>query len=186
MNQLRERLNDNETEESNLVKHARRELRLAGMFDEDADFGPEFAEHVVGVIAKISEGGHSGGSMELLRGLLDELLQFRPLTPISSDPEEWKLRSKEESRMEIDFWQNTRDSAAFSTNGGATWYLVDGRGPKLGDHIYHRDTGEYLGVCEGPAVSDGSIVIMCYGWGKPLYRSTILSRVVAIGPEPTK
>lgn len=183
MNQLRERLNDNTDKESNLVKHARRELRLAGMFDNDADFGPEFAEHVVGVIAKISEGGHSGGSMELLRGLLNELLQYRPLTPISSAHEEWELRRKEDYGYSEHLWQNKRDPSAISNNGGYTWFYTD-RGPIDGEHIYSHPDDEYLGVADHSDHEVTSYTVIA--WNKPIGKATVSTLDIRIGPDPMK
>lgn len=182
-NQLRERLNDNEAKESNLVKHARRELRLAGMFDDDANFGPEFAEHIVGVVAKISEGGHSGGSIELLRGILNELLQYRPLTPISSDPEEWALRSGEQYGYPEDLWQNKRDPSAISNNGGRTWFYVD-RGPVDGEHIYSHPDGEYLGVADHSDHEVTSYTVIA--WNKPIGKATVSTWDIRIGADPMK
>jgi hypothetical protein len=59
---------------------------------------------------------------------LTELLQFRPLSPLTPDPDEWlDLTGPVTSGAQL--WQNRRDSAVFSINGGKTWYYVDGREP---------------------------------------------------------
>lgn len=102
-------------EESNLVRHAREELRRAGLFDDDADYGPEFAEHIVNVVAIFATGGHSGGSAALAIALLERLLCFEPLTPLTRDPAEW-------NNVGEGMWQNRRCPSTFSVDGGQTWY----------------------------------------------------------------
>ncbi len=71
---------------SNLVDHANRELRLAGLFDEDSDYGGMLAEAVVELIGKFSEQGHSGASAHMTRKLFNELSAFNNLTPLTNDP----------------------------------------------------------------------------------------------------
>lgn len=124
--------------ESNLVTHARNELRLAGMFDPDADYGPELANHILEIVKLFSTGGHSGGSASITTAILERLLRFQTLTPINTDLDTW---------MEVgtDMWQSTRDPSYFSNNGGKTWYSLDEK-IKTGDHVYHHPSAEYLGV----------------------------------------
>ncbi len=67
-------------EKSKLGQHARRELTRVGMFDEDADYGPDFAECIVATAETFATRyGHSGGSAELGAQLLGHLLRFEPL-----------------------------------------------------------------------------------------------------------
>lgn len=102
---------------SNLVDHARRELELAG---ED----PEFAEHLIKVVETFAEGGHSGSTAAFAIGALTDLLQFRPLTPLTYEPDEW-LRHEGFGPNGGDLWQNVRDSRIFSNDGGQTHYNVE-------------------------------------------------------------
>lgn len=106
------------TEESNLVKHARRELALCGQTDED----PEYVESLVAAVAAFASYGHSGGSAAVAIEQLHTLLRFKTLSPITSDPEEWTDVSAESG---VPMWQNKRDSACFSLDGGRTHYSLD-------------------------------------------------------------
>lgn len=106
-----------------LVDHARRELELLG---ED----PAYSASLVAAIAALTSFGHSGGSMMVATEQLADLLAFRPLTPLTADPEEWQDRSEMSSTP---LWQSTRDSAAMSHDGGKTYYYVDDRTPQYGD-----------------------------------------------------
>lgn len=105
---------------SNLVEHAKRELELCGQAEED----PGYAASIIAAVAAFASYGHSGGSAGVAIHQLHSLLQFRTLSALTSDPDEW------EDHGEISgapLWQNRRDSAAFSTDGGQTWYFVDDR-----------------------------------------------------------
>lgn len=103
-----------------LVEHAKRELELSGQWAED----PAYAQSIVSTVAAFASYGHSGGSAGVAIEQLHRLLQFRTLSPITSDPEEWFDQSGISSSP---LWQNLRDSAAFSKDGGKTWYYVDDR-----------------------------------------------------------
>lgn len=104
-----------------LVEHATRELELSGQTAED----PGYAATLIATIAAFaSYDGHSGGSAEAAIEQLHTLLQYRTLSPLTSDPEEWEDRSEISGAP---LWQNRRDSAAMSRDGGQTWYFVDDR-----------------------------------------------------------
>lgn len=114
-----------------LVEHARRELELCGQAAES----PEYADSLVRAVEAFASYGHSGGSAAVGTAQLMDLLRFRPLSPLTSDPSEWHKHDPAMTGGE-DLWQNLRDPAAMSKDGGATWYYVDGRpepGPRLWD-----------------------------------------------------
>lgn len=104
---------------SNLVAHARFELERLG---ED----PDTIRGLLRVIQAFADMGHSGGSASIAVPMISQLLQFLPLTALTTDPAEWNEISREMSGGE-DLWQNRRDSRAFSHDGGRTYYLVDDR-----------------------------------------------------------
>lgn len=104
---------------SNLVQHAERELRLAGLFDSDSDYEGALGPHILEMVKLFAAGGHSGGSAGVTIQVLERLLRFKPLTALTSDPTEW---------MEVEsglMWQNVRDPFSFSKDGGVTWYSID-------------------------------------------------------------
>lgn len=103
-----------------LVEHAQRELELSGQTAED----PGYAASLVAAVAAFASYGHSGGSAGIAIEQLHALLQFRTLSPLTSDPAEWFDQSEISGAP---LWQNLRDSAAFSRDGGQTWYFVDDR-----------------------------------------------------------
>lgn len=111
---------------SNLVDHARRELELCGQMASD----PAYTAALIASVAAFASYGHSGGSAAVAIEQLHTLLQYRTLTPLTSYPEEWYDRS---TMSGSPLWQNKRDPAAMSRDGGKTWYFVDGRQPGPSD-----------------------------------------------------
>lgn len=100
---------------SSLVEHARTELELLGQFKED----PIFAQSIVAAVAAFdSYPGHSGASAEIAIEILYDLLRFKNLSSLTNNPDEW---------IEVgpSMWQNRRNSAAFSKDGGGTYYVVN-------------------------------------------------------------
>lgn len=101
-----------------LVEHAEREMRLAGLYDADADYGGLIPEAVMALVRAHAEQGHSGFSHGLTLAVFNKVVNYKPLTPIGSTPDEW---------IEVGegVWQNRRASSFFSKNGGKTWYDLD-------------------------------------------------------------
>lgn len=65
---------------SNLAKQAKEELEKHGMFEDDADYGPEFSNAIVATVETFATSyGHSGGSAELGTQLLERLLRGQSL-----------------------------------------------------------------------------------------------------------
>jgi hypothetical protein len=101
-----------------LVEHARRELELIGE-------EPQTIDWYCRVIAEFASFGHSGGSASVCIPVLHELLQFKPLSPLTDDPAEWIDQT--EASGGVPMWQNRRNSTAFSEDGGKTYWLLDER-----------------------------------------------------------
>jgi hypothetical protein len=117
-------------EESNLVQHFRRELKLVGEEERTV-------EGLVEVARAFSRMGHSGGSASVAIPMLSELLQFKNLTPLTSDPDEWFFHGEDVWGAKGGIWQNRRDSSAFSNDGGQTYYRVD-EDHAVGEGVLYR------------------------------------------------
>ncbi|MFE9491474.1 hypothetical protein ACFYNF_34395 [Streptomyces sp. NPDC006641] len=102
--------------ESNLVTHARRELRLLG---ED----PDTIRGLCNVVQAFADMGHSGSSAHFATQYLERLLRYQPLTELTDDPSEWIDRHAE-GMTPTPLWQSRRNSEAFSTDGGKTYTLL--------------------------------------------------------------
>lgn len=102
--------------QSHLVEHARRELALIG---EDQ----WITDGLCRVVAAFADMGHSGFSAAHCADVLNRLLRYEPLSPLTDDADEWQDRSAEMDGKP--FWQNRRDSRAMSTDGGKTYWRLD-------------------------------------------------------------
>jgi hypothetical protein len=122
---------------SNLVKRAERELRAAGMYDDNADYGPNgvIANHVLELIKVLASGGHSGGSHFLTMELFDKLARFQALTPLTDNPEEWMDHTALSGNNPT--FQNKRQGTCFSTDGGKTYYDLDEPGRPIHTSLAH-------------------------------------------------
>lgn len=120
-----------------LVKHAEDELKRAGLFDKDSDYEGKLGAAVLDLVKAFAAQGHSGFSANWTLDVFNKVARWQTLTPISSDPSEWYDRSEESGEP---MWQNMRDSAAFSRDGGKTWYHLDGPGEVQRRRSFSRAT----------------------------------------------
>jgi len=102
-----------------LIEHAKRELELVG---EDA----KVIEWYLKVVGTFSEFGHSGETAEHTLEVLEQLLRYRNLTPLTDDPKEWVDVSGYFEGKSI--WQSIRNSEAFSADGGKTYSVLSEAG----------------------------------------------------------
>lgn len=107
---------------SNLVKYAEEELKRAGWFDEDSDYDGEIGNAALEIVKIFSKQGHSGTSAEIVTSLVERLLRYEPLTPLTYEPDEWMDVSKESGHP---MWQNKRKFSTFSEDGGKTHYDIN-------------------------------------------------------------
>lgn len=105
-----------------LKDYAESELRRAGLFDADSDYGGALGPAVMELVDKFAAQGHSGFSAGLTLELFNTVASFKPLTPITSNPDEW---------MEVGtgMWQSKRQPSLFSRDGGKSWYDIDAMEP---------------------------------------------------------
>jgi hypothetical protein len=109
--------------DSNLVRHAREELTRAGLFDADSDYDGMLGRAVLELVEKFAAQGHSGASAYMVIDLTQRLVSFEPLTPLTSDPQEWQ-HIAESMVGQPDLWQSRRRPDAFSNDGGKTYKIT--------------------------------------------------------------
>jgi len=108
-----------ESIKENLTDFARNELQIAGLFDKDSDYDGMLGEATIELINTFAKQGHSGFSAGLVRELFTKLSNYKPLTEISNNPDEW---------MNVDgknTWQSRRNPTLFSNDEGKTYYDLD-------------------------------------------------------------
>lgn len=100
------------------VEHARRELQLAGITDED----PAYAAAVVAAVAVLQALiAREQRAADEVAQQLGTLLGYGTLTPLTDEPSEWLDRSRQMGRL---LWQSARNPYAYSDDGGRTYWLL--------------------------------------------------------------
>lgn len=108
-------------EESNLHQHALAELKRTDLLDDDGEiYGDMLGKAVLELIDTFAKQGHSGMSGTVVLQVFNQLVDFKALTPITNDPAEW-------NNVGGGLWQSSRQSDAFSTDGGKTYYVLSER-----------------------------------------------------------
>lgn len=100
-----------------LTDFAREELKRAGLFDKDSDYGGMLGDAVLKMIEQFSEEGHSGFSASMAVNLFERLARFEPITPLTGEADEW-------TEVSDGVYQNRRCSHVFRENGQA--YDING------------------------------------------------------------
>jgi len=103
---------------SNLIKHAERELKLAGLFDKDSDYNGMLGDAVMELMKVFSNQGHSGMSASMVSSLFDKLSRFKQLTPLTFKDDEWNEPGENS-------YQNKRRSSVFKDGKDGKPYFID-------------------------------------------------------------
>jgi hypothetical protein len=116
---------------SNLVKWAKAELEhLGGKGDEMQN---EMNKDILQIVEIFAEQGHSGFSASYALNIIKRLLDWKPITALTGEDDEWcepyKEGSQQNKRCSAVFRNNFDNSTAyyidgkiFSDNGGKTWF----------------------------------------------------------------
>lgn len=96
----------------------KRELDLLGMTEDSDEMNKMMRGNILQVVEMFAEQGHSGSSASYAIGILEKVLRYEPVTPLTGEDSEW---------MEISegLYQNNRCPRVFKENGEA--YDIDGK-----------------------------------------------------------
>lgn len=131
-------------DESNLVQHARSELKAAfGDFDEKSDDPADMWDKAVvkaveELVTLFASQGHSGFSGGITLELFERLADFQNLSPLTDNPDEWQQHAE-------DMWQSRRNSKAFSTDGGKTYYTLGEAEDPYGNRVFYHSEPHKVG-----------------------------------------
>jgi hypothetical protein len=119
-----------EKDKDNLYQHALQELKIAGLFDADSDYGGMLGKAIMDVVEAFCKQGHSGGSASIVLQIMPKILAWENLTPITDDPAYWMNVQEQYGEDGAGHgmkgvWQCRRNPALFSNDGGKTYYHVD-------------------------------------------------------------
>jgi len=109
---------------SNLISYAEDELNRIGMTEDSPDeMNVMMRKHIMHMVKEFSEEGHSGFSGRYALNILTKLLDFKPITPLTGEDDEWNNVGYSHDE---DYWQNKRCSSVFKKADG-TCYDIDGK-----------------------------------------------------------
>ena len=101
-----------------LIKHAEKELKLAGYDKPDSDYNGGLYDAVMELIKVFSKQGHSGMSASIVTSLFNKLSKFNPIIPLTLKDDEWNEVGDEK-------FQNKRNSAVFKDSKDGRAYFID-------------------------------------------------------------
>ena len=109
---------------SNLLSHAMDELDRIGMTEDSTDeMNVMMRKHVLHMMQEFANEGHSGFSASYAIGILTKLLDFKPLSPLTGEDDEWvNVRDYGPEPH----YQNKRRSSVFKDADGSC-YDIDGK-----------------------------------------------------------
>lgn len=105
-----------------LIEYAECELDYAGLGDADSDYGGMLKTAALDLIRVFAEQGHSGASAAMVTGIVERLMRFEPLTPLTGADDEWNILDYDDHL----YAQNRRCSRVFKRADG-TAFDVEGR-----------------------------------------------------------
>lgn len=106
---------------SNIKTYAIDELTKIGMYDSGDEMNDAMCEHILKMVDVFAEEGHSGFSAQYAINILQKLLRWEPLSPLTGEDDEW---------MEVDddgLYQNKRLSSVFKKGKDGRAYDIDGK-----------------------------------------------------------
>lgn len=108
---------------SNLLAHAMDELDRIGMTEDSPDeMNRAMRKHILHMMQEFANEGHSGFSANYAINILTRLLDFKPLSPLTGEDDEWV---KHDYGVEPSY-QNKRRSSVFKDANGEV-YDIDGK-----------------------------------------------------------
>lgn len=118
-----------------LVEHAKKELeRLSNNCNDQEGFEMQevINKDIISIVEVFANQNHSGFTASYVIEMLEQLLKYRPLTPLTGNDDEWIDIS--ESNGNCAMWQNNRAPMIFKDDTGKA-YNIEGK-------VFSDDNGE--------------------------------------------
>lgn len=111
-------MSENRGETNALIRHAERELKLAGMHQKDADYDGDLYHAIMELVRVFSNQGHSGFSAMRTLQLFNKVASYKTLIPLTGEDDEWTEVTK-------DLLQNNRAGNVFKDMEIGKAYCID-------------------------------------------------------------
>ena len=104
---------------SNIKTYAIDELTRIGMYGSGDEMNDAMCDHILKMVDVFAEEGHSGFSAEYAISILQKLLRWEPLSPLTGEDDEWNEKDG--------FFQNKRCSRVFKDGKNGQAYDIRGK-----------------------------------------------------------
>ena len=111
---------------SNMVDFAEREMDIIGL-TEDGDMNGMMRKHILHMVKEFAYEGHSGFSAPYALSILQKVLAYKPLSPLTGEDSEWNDVGSQGRDHRSDLYQNKRYSAVFKEGKDGEAYDIDGK-----------------------------------------------------------
>jgi len=101
---------------SNLINHAKTELSF--LLDGD-EMNRDMYDHLIHMVEEFAKEGHSGFSANYAINMLNKILRFEPIRPLTGEDDEW-------IQVSNTLWQNKRCGRVFKGEDGRA-YDIEGK-----------------------------------------------------------
>lgn len=108
---------------TNIETYAIDELARIGMYGSGDEMNDAMCEHILKMVNVFAEEGHSGFSANYAINILQKLLRFEPLSPLTGEDDEWQLCEYSDGEI----YQNKRFSRVFKEGKDGQAYDVQGK-----------------------------------------------------------
>ena len=118
----------------NLLEHAKNELDVAGLLHSECKEQQVMNKNILELVETFSNQRHSGSTANYVISIVEELLKFKPIRPLTGAEDEW---------VEVGegLYQNKRCSSVFKKNDEAYdingYYIEDQKGVTYTNSEYH-------------------------------------------------
>ncbi|MCL4419547.1 hypothetical protein M1146_05620 [Patescibacteria group bacterium] len=105
---------------TNIETYAIDELTRIGMYGSGDEMNDAMCEHILKMVNVFAEEGHSGFSANYAISILQKLLRFEPLSPLTGEDDEW-------NEVGDGHYQNKRFSRVFKEGKDGQAYDMQGK-----------------------------------------------------------
>jgi hypothetical protein len=107
-----------------MTEFAKKEMDIIGLTDED-EMNGAMRKHILHMVEEFADEGHSGFSASYALSILQKVLAYKPLSPLTGEDSEWNDVA-DHGRGDFLF-QNNRYSAVFKEGKDGEAYDIDGK-----------------------------------------------------------
>lgn len=105
---------------SDLLQHAKKELDIIGMTENGDEYNTMMRNAILEIVEIFSKQEHSGFSANYAINLIEKLLRYEPLSPLTGEDSEW-------NEVRDNLLQNNRLSSVFKKIDTGYVYDIDGK-----------------------------------------------------------